>query len=510
MKKLQTVRFSILIPLCSYLYVLLFVYSGISKLLDYETFTVQLAQSPLLSAYVGIIAPAVIGIELILSLLLVQKNSRLPGLYGSFFLMIAFTVYIYLILNYSDFIPCSCGGFIEKMNWTQHLIFNIVFALLALLAIVFSEKEKLAKKRTVILKLVFPSLLAVGIVVGLFLSSEHIIKKENNFIRRFGLHPIRDEKAFDLGVNSYYFAGMADGKIYLGNITAPLVLTSIDTALRRMESVKIKLDDDKHPFRFIQVQVKPPHFYLFDGTVPVIYQGQLGDSLAFTISADDCYFSQLQVIDSVRFAFRAQSSHTKSWVLGTLNLQDGPRIQLNYNLLKKQVDGIFDTDGQLLWDDAGKELLYIYSYRNQYLVMDQKLNLRHELNTIDTTFRAKVQVRMLSNGSYKMDAPPLLVNKTSVVYGRLLFNVSMLRGKFESREQWKQAVVVDMYKTSVQEYLGSFYVYNRGEERMSRLFATDKYLFILSGNEIVRYSFAQAVTLNYQMGEAENHEESRQ
>lgn len=503
-------RFSIFIPLSSYLYVLLFVYSGISKLLDYETFTVQLAQSPLLSAYTGIIAPAVIGIELVLSLLLVQKNSRLPGLYGSLFLMIAFTVYIYLILNYSDFIPCSCGGFIEKMTWTQHLIFNVAFALLALLAIVLSEKEKYTKKRTVILKLLFPSLLAIGVVVGLFLSSEHIIKKENNFIRRFSQHPIRNEKTFDLGVNSYYFAGIADGKIYLGNITAPLVLTCIDTSLTTIETVKIELDDDKHPFRFIQLQVQPPHFYLYDGTVPVIYRGQLGDSLVNTISFEDCYFSQLQVLDSVRFAFRAQSSQTKSWVLGTLNLQDSPRVQLNHSLLEKQVDGIFDTDGQLLWDHAGNELIYIYSYRNQFLVIDQKLNLLHELNTIDTTSRAQVQVRMLSDGSYKMDAPPMLVNKRAVVHGKLLFNVSMLRGKFESREQWKQAVVVDMYKTSVQEYLGSFYVYNRGEERMSRLFTRDKYLFILSGNEIVRYSFAQAVTLNYQMGEAENHEESRQ
>ena len=500
---------SFFIQTTCYLYVLLFVYTAISKLLDFENFQVQLAQSPLLSAYAGLIAPAVISTELLIVLLLSFKATRLIGMYGSFYLMIAFTVYIYLILNYSDFVPCSCGGIIEQLSWREHLVFNITFASLALYAIVLAEKEKGTSGSLVIFKSLLPSLLAAGMVVVMFLSSEQIIKKENNFTRRFGKHLIRDEKAFDLGVNSYYFAGMADGQIYLGNVTAPLVLTRIDTALTTKKAVKIKLDNTTYRFRFIQLQVKPPHFYLYDGTVPVIYRGLLGDSLAYAISFDDCYFSQLQVVDSVRFAFRAQSSQTKSWVLGTLELEQNPVVKLNYQLLEKQVDGIFDTDGQLLQDRMNGELIYIYSYRNRFLVLDRELDLLRKLHTIDTTTKAQVQVRLLSDGRHKMDAPPLLVNKTSVVHGQVLFNASMLKGKFESREQWGQAVVVDMYQTGLQEYLGSFYVYHRGNNMMVRMFATDKHLFVLSGSEIVRYRFAQAVTLHFQTGEAENLEQSR-
>jgi len=509
MQKLLLKYRSFLVPVAGYLYVLLFVYAALSKLLDFENFQVQLAQSPLLSAYAGIIAPLVIFVELLIVLLLALKGTRLTGLYGSLFLMIAFTVYIYLILNYSDFIPCSCGGIIEKLGWREHLVFNITFALLALLAIVLTEKEKGTRHSFIILKSLLPSMVAAGVVVGLFLSSEQIIKKENNFTRRFGQHPIRDEKAFDLGVNSYYFAGMADGQIYLGNVTAPLVLTRIDTALITKKVVKIQLDNTNHHFRFIQLQVKPPHFFLYDGTVPVIYRGLLGDSLAHTISFEDCYFSQIQVIDSVRFAFRAQSSQTKSWVLGTLELERDSTVKLNNQLLEKQVDGIFDADGQLLQDERNEVLVYIYAYRNQFLVMDLELNLLRKLHTIDTTTMAKVQVRLLADGRHKMDTPPLLVNKTSVVHDQVLFNVSMLMGKYESREQWRQAVIVDMYQTGLQEYLGSFYVYHRGKDRMTQMFATDKHLFVLSGSEIVRYRFAQAVMRHFQTGEAENLGQSR-
>lgn len=142
MQKLHPKYQLLFVQVTSYLYILLFVYTSISKLLDFDNFRVQLAQSPLLSAYAGLIAPLVILVELFIVLLLCLKGTRLIGLYGSFFLMIAFTVYIYLILNYSDFIPCSCGGIIEKLGWTEHLIFNTAFSILALVAIVLSEKRK--------------------------------------------------------------------------------------------------------------------------------------------------------------------------------------------------------------------------------------------------------------------------------------------------------------------------------------------------------------------------------
>lgn len=485
------------IQVASYLCILLFVYAAVSKLLDYENFRVQLAQSPLLSAYTGFIAPAVIIAEFILVLLLGFKSTRLLGLYGSFLIMLAFTIYIYLILNYSDFVPCSCGGIIEQLGWSEHLVFNIVFAVLALVAVIFIEKGKETSATLTVLRSGLPSLAVIGIMVVLFFSSEYIIKKENNFIRRFGQHPIRDEKAFDLGLNSYYFAGMADGRIYLGNLTAPLLLTSIDTALTETKAVKIKLDDAGHPFRLIQVKVRSPYFYLYDGTVPVIYRGLMSGSLAHTISFEDSYFSQLEVIDSTDFAFRALSSETKTQVLGKLSVNRHPKVALHETLLKKQVDGVFDTDGQLLRDGVTGELTYIYAYRNEFLVMDSDLAVLQKLHTIDTISRAQVRVTLLPDGNHKMDAPPLQVNKKSTVHGQVLFNESMLMGKFEPREMWQQAAIVDMYRTDKQEYLGSFYVQDRGKNKMAWMFATDKHLFVLTGTEILRYRFAPAVVRHF-------------
>jgi len=128
---------------------LLFAYAAISKLLDYETFKFQLGKSPYVNGLAGFIAWALPCIEIAVVLLLLFKKSRLAGLYASFFLMLFFTGYIYAILKFSYYIPCSCGGILSSMSWKEHLIFNIAFTLLALTAILLYRREAIFSPREV-------------------------------------------------------------------------------------------------------------------------------------------------------------------------------------------------------------------------------------------------------------------------------------------------------------------------------------------------------------------------
>jgi len=132
----QTYFFGILAErLLVFLFVFLFVYASVSKLLDYETFESQLGQSPLLSAFAGWVAPSVIIIELLIALLLLFERTRLVALFGFYTMMVLFTTYIVIILNFTAFVPCSCGGVLEKMGWTEHLVFNIGFMGFSVVAI---------------------------------------------------------------------------------------------------------------------------------------------------------------------------------------------------------------------------------------------------------------------------------------------------------------------------------------------------------------------------------------
>lgn len=125
-----------------FLFVVLFLYAAGSKLTDYQRFIGQIGKSPLLTNYSETIAWMIPTIEIIVSIMLVIPRVRMMGFYAAFGLMIMFTFYIIAILSFSTQLPCSCGGVLSMLGWKEHLIFNIVFVLLALTGIILMGKQE--------------------------------------------------------------------------------------------------------------------------------------------------------------------------------------------------------------------------------------------------------------------------------------------------------------------------------------------------------------------------------
>jgi len=130
------------------LLVFLFVYAAVSKLLDYSTFRVQLSQSPYITRFANGIAWVLPVVELTLAVSFAFSNLRLYALYVALFLLSLFTAYLVAILNFSYYIPCSCGGILSSLSWKQHILFNLVFIVLSLAGIRLYAMEKLPKKYT--------------------------------------------------------------------------------------------------------------------------------------------------------------------------------------------------------------------------------------------------------------------------------------------------------------------------------------------------------------------------
>ena len=124
----------------SIFFILLFCYAAISKIMDFEKFQIQMTESPLLSTFAGFLPYVLVISEFIIAGLLCYRITQNAGLLASFILMLFFTGYIALMLFTSEILPCSCGGILEKMTWTEHLYFNIGCAVLAILALVYNKK----------------------------------------------------------------------------------------------------------------------------------------------------------------------------------------------------------------------------------------------------------------------------------------------------------------------------------------------------------------------------------
>ena len=130
-----------LIEIIVALFILLFVYAALNKLLDYQKFTIQIGQSPMLTSFAGFLAWSVPSLELLISIFLMIPRTKVIALYAAFSLMTMFTTYIVLASQFSDYVPCSCGGIIQNLSWTEHLAFNMIFVALGLLAISLDTKS---------------------------------------------------------------------------------------------------------------------------------------------------------------------------------------------------------------------------------------------------------------------------------------------------------------------------------------------------------------------------------
>ncbi|MDR6782832.1 putative membrane protein YphA (DoxX/SURF4 family) [Pedobacter africanus] len=130
-----------IVNLLSFLLVLLWIYAAINKLMDFEKFKLQLEQSPALTGFAAAIALAGPAIKIITAVLLFIPRTKLIGLYAACGLMVMFALYIIVILNFSGHLPCACDGLLKNMGWNGHLLFNVVFVLIAVTGIILQTRS---------------------------------------------------------------------------------------------------------------------------------------------------------------------------------------------------------------------------------------------------------------------------------------------------------------------------------------------------------------------------------
>lgn len=321
---------------------------------------------------------------------------------------------------------------------------------------------------------------SIGAVVFLVAASEDLRQQPGSFLRVFPPHPALEGDVYALGYNSYYIAGSTPDHVYLGNYTAPLHVLVINTVTRDTSHVRLKVKGiEEQKFWAVRVKVVPPYYYVYDGAVPVIYKGNIYDWHAERLH-DRAYFQDMEPLSSNTFLVRALSKADRENVLGKL-IPKEPYAEMKEGILEKQVDGIFCTDGMLHYSKERQELIYIYRYRNEFLVLDTNLVVNQRHHTIDTTSRVRIQVGTIeSKGSTTLASPPRTVNRYSAVSGDYLFVQSMLLAKNEPIQAHEGAHVVDVYRLDDGGYLLSFYVYHyRGLEKLRMFQVNGDTLFVL-------------------------------
>ncbi|MBC8986681.1 hypothetical protein H9X96_12930 [Pedobacter sp. N36a] len=131
--------------ICAALIILLFAYTAVSKLLEYDKFIFQMKLSPL--SLMAILAPFLAWVvplfEIILVGFLLFPKVRKVGFIGSIILLTVFEVYILGMLVSGLHLPCTCGGIVSMLSWKGHLFFNAFFIAIAYLGLRLARKKKM-------------------------------------------------------------------------------------------------------------------------------------------------------------------------------------------------------------------------------------------------------------------------------------------------------------------------------------------------------------------------------
>lgn len=124
------------------LLILLFLYASVSKFLDFKRFIDEMNNQPLPNSWTPFLVWAIPLLEIAISVALLFEYTRLIGFYASLILMVLFTLYTGIILlHFFPYIPCSCGGVIRKLTWTQHLFLNLCFVSLSILGVILQRRK---------------------------------------------------------------------------------------------------------------------------------------------------------------------------------------------------------------------------------------------------------------------------------------------------------------------------------------------------------------------------------
>lgn len=122
-------------------FMVLFSYSATEKIFNFELWVVKLLKTGFFTISVSYILAIFIPlIEFLIVLFLLFRFKY--RYYINFFFTILLTSYLLLHHFFSVSENCSCGGILEKLNFSSHLILNIILLFFAFILIKYNRQTE--------------------------------------------------------------------------------------------------------------------------------------------------------------------------------------------------------------------------------------------------------------------------------------------------------------------------------------------------------------------------------
>lgn len=290
-----------------------------------------------------------------------------------------------------------------------------------------------------------------------------------------------------LSRDAYYFAGGLQEKSYLADPDAPFEIIEVDGTVLRTIHVK-NLPNLK--VKTGRITIDSPYFYLADLYSYSVYRGRTGTWALEKRMHGSPFFSEAVPISPLSMVMRTLNRNKDAYVI-TKKHADAEIAVTSENFLQKQIDGLFCTDGMLLFDKDANRIVYTYYYRNQFICADTNLNVALRANTIDTISHARIKVANISStGVSTLASPPFIVNRATFTSDGILYVNSRVIADNEDPDDFNSSDVIDLYETATGDYVISFYIPRPDKERLRNFAVRSGLLYVLRGNTLSIYDIS--------------------
>lgn len=244
--------------------------------------------------------------------------------------------------------------------------------------------------------------------------------------------------------------------------TDPTVILCTDYHLQHPKRIKLHLSQGLIDSlqTYFYTTIDSPFVHIFGYNMPAIITRRLSDSHTQVYRLPPGGFSKAYAIAPDQFILRKLDRTIADQQFLKVNTTTN-QITVEKNLSSLHQDGGMSTDGSLIYDAAGKKLIYTYFYLNQFFSFDTSLHKLQTGHTIDTSSHFRFQLSDATAGNEHVltnQGPDQMVNNTSFVYNGKLFVHSLLKGDHEATGKFANNTAIDKYDVNTSQYLGSFYL----------------------------------------------------
>jgi len=292
-------------------------------------------------------------------------------------------------------------------------------------------------------------------IIFLYLEFRNTALVPNGFFRKFRSENPIIRNEIDLGFSGYYFAGNYKDDIFLGHRKATAHLLNIDISNKDISQINFMIPVVEYPGlnpEKIIVDIQFPYAYFIEGSSGILIIGDMRSKKIITSKTYSWRFDNYIQFNPQQFAFRTFNIEKDQNILV---LSDTSGNSLNKYIPEKQLDGIFSIDGKLI--QSSNQIIYMFYYKNKFLVLNNQLKLKYNGNTIDTITQPQLEI-IKTKTKQTMSSPPQRVNKNIFTDSDNLYIESAIKGDNQTLATFQKFSTIDQYNLSTGIYISSFYL----------------------------------------------------